>query len=224
VNGPINYWDGEEPNPVTGQPWPDIIPFTGYLNLAIEANGRAVDANGYPVTTAVAGSVADTRVRTLANQNTQGGAVGHIPQKWTALTDDIPIINWKEMRLIRAEAEPASAVQHVNAIRTRDNLPLVTYNPTGEQIENMIIEERRRALWLEGRFWATKILNTDKLFFPRLEGVDQYNHDLLGGVRLVYPLEEYRLNPNLTEEDRGLGCRDNEWSDQAPELGLGDSV
>ncbi len=224
VNGPVDYWTGTEPNPVTGELWPDVIPFTGYLNLAIEPNGRAVDANGYPITTATAGAVADTRVRTLGNQNAQGGAVGAVPQKFTALTDDIPIVNWKEMRLIRAEAEPGSAVEHVNAIRTRDAMPLVTYGPTGEQVENMIIEERRRALWLEGRFWATKIRNTDKLWFPRLEGLDEYNHDLLGGVRVVYPLEEYRLNPNLTEEDRGTGCEGNEWADEAPELGLGDSV
>jgi hypothetical protein len=40
VNGPVSYWDGTEPNPVTGQAWPDVIPFTGYINLAIEANGR----------------------------------------------------------------------------------------------------------------------------------------------------------------------------------------
>jgi len=223
VNGPIDYWTGK-PNPVTGVPWPEVIPFTGYLDLGILPDGRAVDADGYPITTAEAGAVEDTRVPTSGPMDAQGGATGRAPLKWKGLDDDIPIVNWKEMRLIRAEADPAQAVAHVNAVREFDDLPLVTYNPTGEEIENMIIEERRRALWLEGRYWATKILNVDKLWFPRLEGFDQYNHQLLGGVRLVYPVTEYRLNENLDENtDMGTGCT-GPWADQKPELGRGTSV
>src|SRR5690606_38174476 len=45
-------------NPVTGQPWPNPVPFTGYHNLAIESStGRAVTADGYPITTSAAGTV-----------------------------------------------------------------------------------------------------------------------------------------------------------------------
>ncbi|MQA90849.1 MAG: hypothetical protein GEU90_11510 [Gemmatimonas sp.] len=222
VNDAVDYWQGD-PNPVTGQAWPAVIPFTGYIDLAILPDGRAVDASGYPITTAAAGAVADSRIPLASDQEAQGGVIGFVPMKWTGLGDDIPMVNWKEMRLIRAEAEPDQAVAHVNAVRGANGLPLVTYGPTGEEVRNLIVEERRRALWLEGRFWSTKILNTDKLWFPRLEGFDRFNHQMLGGVRLVYPLNEYRLNPNVTEDDRGSGCM-GQWENQRPELGLGTSV
>jgi hypothetical protein len=225
VNGPVNYWDGTDVNPATGNPWPAVIPFTGYIDLAVAADGRAVDASGYPITTATAGAVEDPRVPlTDGDQVAQGGAVGFFPMKWTDLADDIPIINWKEMRLIEAEANPAQAVAMVNAVRAADpSVPQVTYGPAGDEIDDMIIEERRRALWLEGRFWSTKIQNTDKLWFPRREGFDEYDHDLLGGVRLAFPDDEYQLNPNLHPVDRASGC-DGAWEDQKPDLGLGESV
>ncbi len=63
------------------------------------------------------------------------------------------------------------------------------------------------------------------MWFPRLEGFDlSGENDLLGGVRLVYPEDEYLLNPNLDPNtDRASGC-DGQWEDQKPELGLGSSV
>ena len=36
----IDFWEGD-PNPVTGQPWPAVLPFTGYRNLGILEDGRA---------------------------------------------------------------------------------------------------------------------------------------------------------------------------------------
>ena len=79
---------------------PNVIPFTGYLNLGIDAaTGRTVDANGYPITTASAGAVADTRVKHVIG-NTAGGP-DNIIQKYTSLTDDIPLVNWRELRRSR---------------------------------------------------------------------------------------------------------------------------
>ena len=51
-------------------------------------------------------------------------------------------------------------------------LPRVTYADPSDaaEIRLMIIEERRRQLFLEARFWSTKIRNTDLLWFPRGEG------------------------------------------------------
>lgn len=205
-------------NPVTGQPWPSPVPFTGYVDLGIDADGRAVDAEGYPITAETAGAVEDVRVpHTIGN--TAGGDL-EIIQKYTSLSDDIPLVSWVEMRLIRAEANSGEAVTHVNAVRNGSvyiggevvsiDLPEVAYGPTGDEIQDMIIEERRRALWLEGRFWATKIQNPDKLWFPRAEG-DWINdapaqYVLNGGVRLLMPEDEYQINRNLTLEDRGTGC------------------
>lgn len=205
-------------NPVTGQPWPNTIPFTGYLNLAIDAaTGRAVDASGYPLTTAIAGTVADTRVQ-HAIGNTAGGP-DNVIRKYTSLADDIPLINWKEMRLIQAQyqndvvGDQAAAIALVNQVRAADNLPLVqgayAAGATANTVEDMIIEERRRALWLEGRFWSTKILNPGKLWFPRRRGdwVNQSaSYVLQGGARVILSDDEYQINPNLTLADRGTVC------------------
>jgi len=212
---------GNKPN---GEPWPDVVPFTGYLNLAIGPDGRAVDADGYPITTDAAGSVADVRVPYTIG-NTAGGP-DNIIQKYVSESDDIPLVSWVEMRLIQAEAEGgAAAVGYVNQVRhgsvyiggslQQIDLPDVTYNPTGDQVEDMIIEERRRALWLEGRYWATKIQHPNKLWFPRKIGdwVNQAaSYVLNGGVRVLMPEDEYQINPNLTLADRATACP----ADQAP--------
>jgi hypothetical protein len=204
-------------NPVTGQPWPNPVPFTGYLDLAIDAaTGRAVSDAGYPLTTDVAGTVPDTRVQHRIG-NTAGGPLP-IVNKYSQNTDDIHLINWKEMRLIQAQYQnevvnsQAAAIALINELRTADNLPIIqgayAAGATQASVRDMIIEERRRALWLEGRFWSTKIQNPDKLWFPRNEGdwTNSAQYKLNGGVRVMLPENEYQINPNLTLEMRGTGC------------------
>ncbi|MEX2582094.1 MAG: RagB/SusD family nutrient uptake outer membrane protein, partial [Gemmatimonadota bacterium] len=205
-------------NPVTGAPWPDPVPFTGYLDLAIDAStGRAVTDAGYPLTTADPGTVEDTRVQHRIG-NTAGGPAP-IVNKFTAFADDIPLVNWLEMRLIQAQHanetnnDQAAAIAFVNEVRDAAGLPRVqgayAAGATQSTVEDMIIEERRRALWLEGRFWSTKIQNPDKLWFPRLQG-DWINENatyVLGGaVRVLLPSDEYNINENLSLESRGTGC------------------
>jgi hypothetical protein len=113
------------------------------------------------------------------------------------------------MILIRAEAEGGQkAIDLVNQLRAADKLPLVTYADPGnaEQIRYMIIEERRRALYLEGRFYFTKVKNLDLLWFPRHQGKQFGDARYGGAVRLIMPGSEYDLNPNLTRADRATGC------------------
>jgi hypothetical protein len=203
-------------HPVTTTPWPDPVPFTGYINLAIEtADGRAVDDAGNPVTTATLATTVDTRV-VHAIGNTAGGN-DFVERKFTALSSDIPLVNWREMRLIQAEnAGPSVAgVDFVNQIRTADGLPLVqgAYRTLVEtdaaRFDDLLIEERRRALWLEARFWSTKILKNEKLWFPRREGAwinANATYQLDGGVRLLMPTAEYEINANLGLDARGTGC------------------
>ena len=132
-------------------------------------------------------------------------------QKYDDVDDDIPLVNWREMFLIRAEATPANAVARVNDIRTAAGLPTVTYGPTGGAITDMIIEERRRSLFLEGRYWSTKIQNTDLLWFPRsTEDVDDQGNELGGAVRMVMQQLEFQQNPNLTFADIATQCDPNE--------------
>ena len=144
-----------------------------------------------------------------------GNVSGYGGLQWTInrypeAADDILIVNWKEMVLIRAEiAGSQGAIDLVNQLRAADDLPLVTYaDPSNEQqICYMIFEERRRALSADGRFFYTKLLNTAELWFPRALGRQEVaNFNYFGGVRFLMPRDEYVLNENLSLSDRATGC------------------
>jgi hypothetical protein len=222
-----NWWTpgaGGRINPVTRQPWPQNIPFTGYPYLGILPDGRAVRDDGLPIrrtgaNAAVPGveatAVADVRVPFYLGQiSGLGSGQRPIHQKYPALDSDIPMVNWKEMVLIRAEIQGGqAAIDLVNTLRTADNLPRVTYASAANatQIKYMIIEERRRALFLEGRFFFTKLQNTDVLWFPRAQGqTPGAGRALEGGVRFIMPNNEFLLNPNAKLEDRGTKCDVNQ--------------
>lgn len=219
--GMVDWWVGPS-NPVTGKPWPKPIPFTGYHYLGILPNGRAVTEAGYPIRTAEATdphpgkeatAVRDTRVPHRFGILQGSGQQRLFQAKWTSENDDLPWVNWKEMHLIAAEIEGGQkAIDRVNVVRAASRLPLVTYaDPNNaEQIRYMIIEERRREFFVEGRYYATELKNTDILWFPRAAGSaqevgDPYN----GAVKRLMPPNEYLLNPNLTQADRGTGCAAN---------------
>jgi hypothetical protein len=209
VAGPVDWW--------TGTGWPPVIPFTGYRNLAVLPDGRAVTATGNAITTAAAGAVPDVRVRV----RDEGRRFNEHPvwrqQKYPSLAAPIPLANWEEAWLIRAKIEGGqTAIDLVNDIRRHHGLPIVTYlNPAdADQVRNMVIEEERRSLFLEGRFWSTKI--QEGLWFPRGVGRTQppTSFGYLGGVRMVMPQDEFDLNPNFDLSRRGTGCAPN----QAPRL------
>jgi hypothetical protein len=221
VSGPITWWTGP------GN-WPETIPYTGYRNLGIRADGRAVLDTGHAVlTTEGAGIVRDTRtpVNQIFQANGQPLLFNAFPVwrqvKYTSLESNIPLANWEEARLILAEVEGGqAAIDHVNVIRTAHNLPRVTYlSPTDAAgIQRMIIEERRRSLFLEGRFWSYKILRANpnhnaeatNLWFPRGYGQTPYPYNYQLAVRMAMPENEYVLNPNLSLNDRGTKCAANQ--------------
>ena len=220
--GTLGYFNGSAWT-ASGE-WPDTIPFTGYLDLAIDtATGRAISDAGHPITIATTGSVPDTRVRHQLGLCNGCQTPQPVPIKY-GRSDDIPLVSGRELWLIMAEIEGgAQAISRVNDLRGDRGLPLIsgTYEAQlladADAMENMIIEERRRELWLEGRFWATKIRHTDKLWFPRSVGQwPEFNYALQGGVRLLMPNAEYELNANLDLEDRGLGCTDSRYAGQEP--------
>lgn len=214
VVGPVNNWIGSGRPDATGKVWPTVIPFTGYWNLGILPDGRAVTADEYPITTtANATAVADTRVPVVPT-GTIGGPLRypiHIQEKYIGEDADIPLAKWEEAWLIIAQAAGGQeAIERVNAIRTAAGLPTVSYLSAGDAagIEDMIIEEIRREHFLEGRFWPAK-LRYD-LWFPRGVGQDNWGQTYNTGVRLVMPTNEFTLNPNLVENGgealRGSMC------------------
>jgi hypothetical protein len=212
----VDFWQGD-PNPVTGKPWPAVIPFTGYRNLGILPDGRAVRDDGLPIRTAGLHrtaientAVRDTRVNHGLGSITAITGTTYYPIKYNSEADDIPMVNWREIWLIRAEIEGGQkAIDLVNEIRAADNLPLVTYaSPANaEQIRYMIIEEKRRVLYLEARYFFTEIKNTDILWFPRNSGRSLRKASPYGGgVRFLMPGSEFTNNPNLTPALRATGC------------------
>ncbi len=208
VIGAVDWWPGGV-NPATGTPWPDVIPFTGYRSLGILPDGRAVTLAGHAITTGSGGAIADTRV----DVRDEGRVFNEHPvwrqQKYPNLAADIPLANWEEAWLIIAKVRGGQeAVSRVNDIRNAHGLPTVTYIDAGNatEVRNMVLEEERRSLFLEGRWWSTKL--QERLWFPR--GVGQTPpptiYGYLGGVRLIMPAGEWELNPNFDESSRGTGC------------------
>ena len=73
VAGVVDWWEDPSLGTNPGGPWPAsdagdstrLIPFTGYVGLAIAADGRAVDAVGNAIDSTTAGAVLDTRVTAL---------------------------------------------------------------------------------------------------------------------------------------------------------------
>jgi hypothetical protein len=204
LQGPITWWNGPArlPNPATGQRWPTVIPFTGYWNLAVAPDGRAVSDAGHPVTTATAGSVPDPRVP-VTNLGTTGGP-NQYPMfqqaKFLTTGANIPLAKWEEAWLIRAEiAGGQTAIDLVNEIRTARGLPRVTYLNASDRegVRRMVIEEWRRTHFLEGRFWSVKLRHDDILWFPRNQGATRWNHNFGPGVRLLMATGEYSQNPHL---------------------------
>lgn len=125
------------------------------------------------------GGVADPRV--IATDAKRVGIDAVTPEwiqgKYTAPESPLPLATWDEAQLIIAEAEGGqAAVDAINRIHTRYNLPAYA-GGTDAQILAQIIEERRRSLWLDGH----QINDHLRFNIPFATGVDQkgvrYNNE-----------------------------------------------
>lgn len=118
-----------------------------------------------------------------------------IPTKYTSLGQDIPIATWDEAQLIIAEAEGGdTAVEIINAFHDRAGLP--AYSRSDEPIQEHIIEERRRELFLEGGHRLHDVLRFEQLEFP--SGVDPISGQPFGNATcLPLPDREARGNSNV---------------------------
>jgi hypothetical protein len=95
-------------------------------------------------------TVPDTRVPVGTDPKRANGQDGTTPLfvqlKYTTLDASMPIATWDEAQLIIAEAEPASAVTAINAIRSKYKLPAYTGTGSSDDVK----EERRRTLFFDG--------------------------------------------------------------------------
>ena len=98
------------------------------------------------------GGVEDPRTRVVprAGANTGDGAPVWEQTKYASLSAPFPIATYDEAQLIIAEAEGgASAITIINALRTRAGVPALSAAEIAN-LDQTIIEERRKELWLEG--------------------------------------------------------------------------
>lgn len=116
-----------------------------YRNLTIAPDGTPTQGNGVP----------DPRVDvfTTGGLGTDGVTIHWRSAKYPSQSAAVPIASGREARLLRAEAaarsgSPQAAVDLVNERRTELGLPTVQY--TGQDLMPLILEERRRELFLEG--------------------------------------------------------------------------
>ena len=121
--------------------------------------------------------------------------------KYKSLSDNIPLATWVEAQLVMAEAQGgAAAVDIINRLHARAGLqPFdpatdMVEGPKSDNIMNMVIEQRRRELFLEGGHRLSDMLVYDLPFFT---GIDHLGREY--GTTTCWPLPELeRLgNPNI---------------------------
>ncbi|MDP2959290.1 MAG: RagB/SusD family nutrient uptake outer membrane protein [Longimicrobiales bacterium] len=98
------------------------------------------------------GGVPDPRAKVInSGQRGVDGSIVWYQQKHTAFGSPLPVARYQEAQLILAEAQGGqAAVTIVNALRAPHGLPAYTGATDAASIQNLIVEERRRELFVEG--------------------------------------------------------------------------
>ncbi|MGD2046266.1 MAG: hypothetical protein PVJ80_16060 [Gemmatimonadota bacterium] len=187
--GPV-WWYGYDENQLVS---------AGYIDLTIAADGMPTVDDGTP----------DPRVPlTYTGQFAQDGVTDqYTTGKYTSLGDPQRLVGWAEAQYILAEIEGgASAVSRMNDVRaTLHGLPPLS-STDDDEIYSLLIEERRREFFLEGRHHADKLRYG--LWFPRGRG---WNHKQVRyGLEycLLMPEDAYELNTAITEGYTGPDLAD----------------
>ncbi len=101
--------------------------------------------------------VADPRVKaTDSGRNATDGNRMWQQGKYAGLGTPLPIATYDEAQLIIAEAQlrggsPTAAVNTINLLRARSSTPAYTGATDAASVMALLIDERRRELWLEGQ-------------------------------------------------------------------------
>jgi starch-binding outer membrane protein, SusD/RagB family len=147
---------------------------------------------------------ADPRVPVVrTGQTAQDGVTPQYNQtKYLSLSSPQAIAKYAEAQLILAEIEGGTAaVARINALRTTHNLPHYSAGTSAAEIRDLIIEERRREFFFEGRHFADKLRYN--LWFPRGQGRNHKAFAYGFGYCLLMPLAEYQTNPHIARGYEG---------------------
>lgn len=115
-------------------------------SVAVGPRYRDLTVNGAP----------DPRVVvTDAGRTATDGTRIWLQNKYTSLAAGIPIASWDEAQLIRAEValrsgSPGDAVDIINALRATQSITAYTGGTSQAEVLALLIDERRRELFLEG--------------------------------------------------------------------------
>jgi hypothetical protein len=173
-----------------------------YRNLTIAADGTPTQNNGVP----------DPRVEvfTTGGLGTDGVTAHWRSTKHPSQAAPVSIASGREARLLRAEAlvrsdQPVPAVTLINERRLELGLPIFVYS--GQDLMPLILEERRRELFLEGghRFNDMLRFRDTAYRIPFLgeagsihpDGVDAFNRPYGDVTCWPLPAVERAGNPNL---------------------------
>ncbi|HET8829490.1 MAG TPA: RagB/SusD family nutrient uptake outer membrane protein [Pelobium sp.] len=123
----------------------------------------------------------------------------------------IPIYRYADILLLRAEAlnktnNPSGAVTIVNQIRTRANAGtvLAANYPTERDVETLILDERQKELFAEGRRWfdlirTGRVLEVmDPLIRERQTLLGQQPTGFTDPRKILFPISRDALNRNTT--------------------------
>ena len=162
-----------------------------YLSVAVPY--RNLTVNG------VAGNVPDPRVKVKdANKKANDGVTPLFQQqKFIAQLGGtpIPIASWNEAQLIYAEAVGGQAgFDAINRVRTANGVPtLAGPPPTGQAFTDLVLEERRRQLFLEGQRYGDML----RYNLPFTKGVTLKGNTYSDMTCVPLPDVETRNNPNF---------------------------
>ncbi len=113
--------------------------------------------------------------------------------KYPSRISDIAIAKWEEAQLIIAEVEGGqTAVDIINDLHDDAGLPHFSSSDP-EEILAQVIEERRRALWLEGK----RLGDMWRLEVPFPQGTDYQGMEINPQTCLPLPAVERVGNPNI---------------------------
>lgn len=175
-----------------------------YRHLTIDAEGRPSQNDGVP----------DTRVNVMTNGEPGSDFVTEnwFHDKYNSRGDPLPLVTYKEARMYMAEAaartgDIAMATEIINERRMAAGLPTMTAPASQSEMLELVIEERRRELFVEGahrfndmiRFRGTQyeipFLGEPGSIHPN--GISQKG-DVYGTTTcLPLPLVEKNGNPNI---------------------------